>query len=361
MRKKSKLTPAFSKDNIAIYLASSDLYAPYAGIFVQSVIENSSNDYNYDILIIETDISEQNKEILSSIPKKYKNVSLRFVDVSHIIDNYTFTYSQHHSKYNFYRLTAPEVLSEYNKIIYVDCDLVVNCDISELYNIDLEDNYVAATRCIGMISSYIRREERKKYVDNVLQLKKPTDYFNSGVMLLNLELIRETFSTKQLLDMASEGEWMFCDQCVLNVLFKGKIYYLPLHWNVLSHSPDYRNEKLLPKKLYDEYIVARSNPKISHFSGNNIPVRTPDIDMYPFYWVYARKTPFYELLLSRMISESLKKEVPSLRKQIRENLYKFIEKKIAIQHVEENATKNKSNKTVKSKIKKIIDVLSNRL
>ncbi|HCS74566.1 MAG TPA: hypothetical protein DIW17_11920 [Clostridiales bacterium] len=312
MKNVYNIYPAFSNNNIAVYLSSSDLYAPYAGVFIQSLIENASSSNNYDILILETDISDQNKEILMQMVGKYQNISLRFVNISMIIGRYTFQVSGHYSKYTFYRLTAPEVLPNYEKIIYVDSDLVVNCDIAELFNIDLKENFVAATRCIGMIASYMRIPKRKEYVDTILKLTKPTWYFNAGVMLLNLFLIRSRYSTEYLLNMASSEKWMFCDQCILNVLFEGNIMYLPLKWNVLSHSLNLHNEKYLPQELFDEYLQARRTPKISHFAGDNLPIKKPTVDMYQYFWKYARNTPYYELLLSRMDDEIIKKSIKDI-------------------------------------------------
>lgn len=300
MSKTDAIQPAFKENNVAVYLTSSDLYAPYVGVFIQSLVDNAKKSNNYDILVLETDICDENKSLLLEIVHPHENVSLRFVDISYIVDKFEFKVSGHHSKYNFYRLTAPEVLSNYDKIIYVDSDLVVNCDIADLYNISLGDNLVAATKCIGMIAGYIRNPQRKEYVDNVLKLSDPLGYFNSGVMLLNLPKISEKFSSEYLFEMASSDEWMFCDQCVLNVLFNGRVNYIPLQWNVLSHTSNFENEKYLPEALFCEYIQARRNPYISHFAGNNLPIKNPNIDMKEFFWRYAEKTPFYGIILDRM-------------------------------------------------------------
>ncbi len=297
------IEPAFASNNVAIYMACSDLYAPYVGVVVSSIVQNSSSQTNYDILVLETDISSKNKSAMLEIVDGLKNFSLRFVDISETMDKYTFKVSGHHSKYNFYRLTAPEILSKYDKVIYLDSDLVVNADLSELYNLTLDDNYVAAARCIGMIAGYIRIPDRKKYIDDVLKLDNPMHYFNSGVMLMNLSAIRRDFSCSQFLEMSSGGEWMFCDQCVLNSLFRHHVLYLPQEWNVLCHTPNYENEKYLPSELYEEYIHAHEHPKISHFAGNNLPIQKPNADMYEYYWKYAENTPFYGLLLGRMESE----------------------------------------------------------
>ena len=300
MKVSEVIPPAFQENNVAIVLTSSDLYAPYAAVLIQSIIENATDNHNYDIIILETDISSENKCLIQLQIETKVNVSIRFIDIDYIIGSYEFVVSGHHSKYNFYRLVVPEVLCNYQKAIYLDTDIVLNCDIAELYRYDIEDYFVAATRCIGMIAGYMQQEVRRTYIDEVLKLTDSYGYFNSGVMLMNLTLIAETANTEQLLKMATERQWMFCDQCMLNVLFNGRVLYLPQKWNVLSHTPRFVNERNLPGELFTEYLYARKNPKISHFAGNNIPLRKPKIDMYEYWWPYATRSKVYPVLLERM-------------------------------------------------------------
>lgn len=295
---------AFEENNVAIFLASSDLYAPYVGVVVESIVQNSSLDKNYDILVLETDITLRNKKLMKKIVEDHSNVSLRFIDISEMVDKYIFQTSGRHAKYNYYRLTAPEVLSEYEKVVYLDSDLVVNHDIADLYEVNLEGKFVAAAKCIGMTIGYCRRAERREYVENVLKLSDPFGYFNSGVMVLNLTMIREHFTCKEILEMATEREWMFCDQCLLNVLFQGRVLYLPQEWNVLCPSHNLENERDLPPELFEEYSHAHKAPKIFHYAGDKFPFKHPTVDGADYFWKYAMNSPFINTFFEQLEKNS---------------------------------------------------------
>ncbi len=304
---------AFDTNNVSVMVTSSDLYAPYVGVLVESIIENSSTDNNYDILILQTDISEANVNLLEGMAKDKSNVSVRCVDISEIIDSYEFTtFNKAHKKYNFYRLCALEVLPEYDKLIYLDSDLVLNADIAELYNIDIGDNYLAATKCLRM-SVHMNNPNplggmdipMRDYLSEEVGLKVPEDYFNSGVMLFSLDNMRRDFTSRQLLDISTNTTFATAEQDVLNKLCEGKVVFLPQIWNYLCEKGN-GMEQNADKALYDEWVGARSNNKIWHYvgGGSAIPCNRPTVDGAEYFWKYAYNTPFIDVLFERMDNNS---------------------------------------------------------
>lgn len=301
---------AFDTNNVAVLLTSSDLYAPYAGVVVESIIENSSDDNNYDIIIFNDDIMQDHKNKLVKTVENKSNFSLRIYDVSEVLENYDFKKNKsRYNKYTMFRLAAPQVLTEYDKVIYLDTDIIVLADLAELYNIDLADNYLAAARCLGMSitsqSDTVREDIGmlvEDYLRDELKLEKLEDYFNAGVILLNLQKFRDDFEAFYLLDEANKRNFLWCDQDVLNTACYGHVLFLPLKWNTFIKKGD---EHLARPELYNEWVEAKKSPNILHFVGGEecMPVNNPIIDGYDLFWKYAIKTKFKEELLARLDKE----------------------------------------------------------
>jgi len=121
-----------------------------------------------------------------------------------------------------FRLMLPELLPEYDKVIYVDCDVIVNNDLQSLYSsIELGDNL------LGVVF------ERK-------------DYFNSGFLVMNLLQMRKEKTSADLIRTLQGGQFEFPDQDALNIVCKGKVMGLPPYYNSIRTFwlPQFKNEFL---------------------------------------------------------------------------------------------------------------------
>ena len=110
--------PAFERNNIPIVLASSNYYAPYAGVVIRSLIDHASDENNYDIIIIERDISNPNKRILLQMAARRKNISLRFYNPSGFLARVDVS-SLGTEKFPlelYYRVLAPYMLGCYERL-----------------------------------------------------------------------------------------------------------------------------------------------------------------------------------------------------------------------------------------------------
>lgn len=301
--------PAFSENNVAVLLTSSDLYAPYVGVVIESILENATDKNNYDILIFQTDISEKNQELLLRIGAERENFSVRIIDITDAMQPYEFqTVNKAHKKYNFYRLTALEVLTAYDKIIYLDSDLVVCTDLAELYGIELGDRYLAATKCIRMAAHCQRKTPlggmelpMRDYLIQEVGIQDPDQYFNSGVMLLGLDNMRTGLTSQQLLEFSTTKKFATVEQDVLNLLCEGRVLFLPLEWNYLCPKGN-GMEQMAGEELYAEWVSAKENAKIWHFvgGGSAIPCNCPTIDGAELFWRYGLNSPFEMILLERL-------------------------------------------------------------
>ncbi len=148
----------------------------------------------------------------------------------------------------YYRFCIPFILGDKKKVIYLDSDLLVRKDLSDFFNIDITDNYLAAvTDC-----SFNPKDGRKFQInDKEVRLTK---YFNSGVLLLNCEKIREdnlkdAFS--RLLDYHKKRPFNFLDQDILNIACNNNVKIVSPKFNFVINS--YYGGMIAP---YEETIYA---------------------------------------------------------------------------------------------------------
>lgn len=316
--------PAFSKKNIPIVLSSNDFYVPYLSTTIASIIHNSNPNFNYDILIMTKDILSHNRIKIQNMVKQYANVSIRFIDINPYEDKFKHlvTYG-HFSIETWFRLLMPEILPKYNKVLYLDADLVVCSDISKLYNTDILDFALAACQdadTAGLYGGFL--PNKKDYIDNTLRLKDPYNYFQAGVILFNLKYFREKISTKNMIQLASARKWELLDQDVLNIVAENKIKFIDMSWNVMFDWGRIRRDKIIsyaPKQLQDKYEEARKMPKIIHYAGPDKPWQNPDADFAEEFWFYLKMTPFYEQIIFRYVNtkrKTTKKIVKEIAKKI---------------------------------------------
>lgn len=299
-----KILPAFQNNNIAIALASNDYFVPYMSTLLQSILEHSNSSSNYDILIMTQNISERNRDVLKKQFTTADNFSIRFLDPTSFIEGYQFFVRGHFSMETYYRLVLSELLPYYDKILYLDSDMVVKDDVAKLYSECVEGYLLAACHDADTAGLYNGYEPNKKeYTDRVLKLKKPYQYFQAGTLLLNLEEFRKTYSVEEILKFAVSKEFQLLDQDILNKLCEEKVKFVDMAWNVMVDFGGIRRSKIIslaPKWLNDLYIESRKQPKIIHYAGPEKPWLYPEMDFANEFWEYARICPYYESMLYRM-------------------------------------------------------------
>lgn len=322
-----KHEPIFSEPLVTVCLASSNEYSPFVCVTVKSVVENSSPDVNYDINILNDNISPKNKKMIASCAGERKNISIRFIDASEYLNGQKFYVWGPFNQYTYYRLLIPDIFSAYEKVLYLDSDIIVCRDAAELFKLDMGENVMAAARDTHVIGRlYDRsREEENRYYYEVVDVRDSLTYYQCGVSLYNIGAIRQSFGSGYLVKEASGRTLRWMDQDLINIVFKGKVMLLENKWNVMViNNPRVIDEDFLPEKLKTEYYEAKKDPYIVHFVGKSMPFYNPYIDFYDLYWKYARQTPYYENLIYLMIRRAIHMEKTALIAQIKtEKSFKY--------------------------------------
>ena len=236
---------------IHVALAFDDKYSEQSIVLMTSILHNKDEE-KIHFHIADGGLSQDIKKQISNI----QNCEITF----HLVNKEIFQKyikKDYYSESMLYSMILPDLISE-DKLIYLDCDIVVNTSLKELWNIDFENNYIAA----------VEDANGKKYAK---RFKMPPflKFFNSGVMLINCKKWRQDDISSQAIEMSMKntGTKLSYDQNVLNKLFEGNVKFLDLKWN-LQYCP------FNVWEIYDEraeYKNAIKNPAIIHYVGDFKP------------------------------------------------------------------------------------------
>ena len=179
---------------------------------------------------------------------------------------------------NYYRLFATDFISG-DKCLYLDSDIIVNGSIKDLYNKNIDNYYLAAVEDPG----FVGHEE--------LGLKLGAKYFNSGVMLINLNKWRQVGMKNLVINFVHKNPELikFVDQCGLNAIVNGD-------W--LEIEREYNCQTVMLKTVRFKNYFIEKKPIIIHFTTSRKPWHLGNKHPYKkLYWAYRKKTSFNSLLL----------------------------------------------------------------
>jgi lipopolysaccharide biosynthesis glycosyltransferase len=169
------------------------------------------------------------------------------------------------------------------KILYLDPDIIVKKSLADLYATDLGECYLAA------VAEYDLGARRKP----VLHIPDTYAYFNSGVMLIDVEKFRSERISEKVLDFSRKmgAELIHYDQDALNAVLYDKWMLLHPKWNVLREVVRKSRDK--SKQISREIREAADDPAIIHFTGEPKPWEYRCQSRFrKEYWYYLRKTPY---------------------------------------------------------------------
>lgn len=300
------------RDVINIVLASDDNYAQHVAVLAASVLSNTKAQVN--IHLLSDAISKERLTLINNTVQSWgSNLHVYDMSLYDCFDN-LFT-SGHISKAAYFRLDIANVLpEEVNKVIYMDVDLLVLRDIAELWQYDLQGRPLAAVPDYGIIAS--RRLMKQK--QNVIGLQLHSKYFNSGVVIMDLEQWRKHGYAKQVIELAAAGNLPHHDQDALNKVFMGNWIALPLKWNVIPPVFNLFSKILFNGDLRKNAIAARKDKAILHFAGRYKPW---EFDLHmgfnDAYYFYLQQTKFSNVKMpqpgNNMQGKSIARQMVRLR------------------------------------------------
>ena len=265
-------------ESVSLVVAFTPNYFIPAATCLYSIFEHLDvEDHLSVICLLSEELPERLKQkiqIIGGGRAQYSFVNLkgRLKDI-YVDEKYTEAAS--------YRLLLPDLLPEYDKVIYIDCDVIVRNDLAKLYhNTDLGDNYLAAV----FEAPLDFQVERFKAIGC-----DPMEYINSGFLIMNLELMRRDNMAQKFLEAAKANYLEFPDQDVLNQLCKGRILGLPPYCNSIRtfFLPQYK-KFFLQKYTEQDWKDVHQHGTI-HYTGAK-PWNCFTIE-FQVWWQYYERLP----------------------------------------------------------------------
>lgn len=256
-----------------------------ASVCISSLLMNADADTFYDIYILHSEKCDFSQTQLVDIPKYYPNCKITFRTVnSEFVTAYEI---RGITTTAYYRLLIPELIPEYEKILYSDVDVIFREDLSKFYQTDLEGYYMA-----GVDNASALRPNVQKYVKEKLGIDHKYGHFYSGNLIINSKKIIEDNIISVFRDLAKR-DFHQQDMDIINIACYGKIKQLPPAFCLTNY--------------LTEIIVKRKDEMLNYFSGEELqnaldrgivhyngpkPWKGWCVN-FDIWWEYYRKCPFY--------------------------------------------------------------------
>ena len=274
-----------NKRHVYIFMAADDNYIPYLIVTAKSISLHSSDEYIYDLTVLNNGLEPQNVRKLRHL--ELKNVHISLVNVEKSLDVFGGDLStrlrDYYSEAIFYRMFIASMYPRLSHAVYIDCDVVLVDDIAKLYFTDIGDNILGAVadESIPAVPEFC------DYVENWVGI--PADrYINSGVLLMNLKAFRQNEIAERFERLVTEYNFdtVAPDQDYLNYLCRGKIHYLDGGWN---------------KQPKPDNVAPIEGLHLIHYNLYNKPWHYGGLPYENAFWDVARMTPYYSDIVAGFV------------------------------------------------------------
>ena len=252
------------KINIVMLLDDNYFFCTYVALKSMKINKDANAIYNIYILI--DGVSQDNQQKIQLLNEE--NFITKIIDIQEYCQKYKNIQNVYHiSNTALVKFDIPNILPHLDKALYLDGDILVTKDLSELFNIDIDNFYLGAVR-----------ELRSEYTRKYNELTNTKYYFNSGVMLLNLRKMRDEDLPQKLLitKLNQPKSWRCMDQDVFNNVVNDNFKHLPIQYNnfISLFIADRINIKQLNtfyKTKFTSFKELCKNSTILHFACNLKP------------------------------------------------------------------------------------------
>lgn len=262
-------------------------YMDFTRVAIASAKENKCPESVYRFYVMTMDISEADKEALEALSGDKVKVEVlpqKEVDLFYIRDT-------HVSKTSLLKYYIAEALSDLDKVLYFDSDVMVLKDLNKLYATDIEGKYLAAVKDPSWFFENMHVLE--------LGLEARGFYFNSGVMLMNLKKIREDGLIAKLEDYTNNNFRTYMDQDAFNVVVEDDVVLLDYENNAMNFFFEHIGLERLGAfydRQWNNYEEAFGGATIIHFASSKKPLAAPAPAGEFFRMLQRRWEGYYRLL-----------------------------------------------------------------
>lgn len=305
------ISPRWQDPSIPVVFASDGNYIPYLSVAILSLIDHASTEHKYDIIILADEKAVNEEAKLRKMCRGRDNISIRCIDMTSFRETCsTFGVRGHLSIAAYYRLYISSICADFDKILYMDCDVLCNADVAELYNTDMGDLLVTAAydKPIQAVDSEWLNGARA-YIESI-GMKNAKQCFNSGVIVMNLAQMRKENTEARFLEVAARNKKYWHDQSVLNICCQDRVLWLPEEWNFTLHM--YEENMLEPSFIAERRTLLQDKAyRIIHYAANQKPWKQFHSPLMDEWWKVAFKSPYKDEIVRRVVSRYTMPLTPS--------------------------------------------------
>ncbi|GAB4382606.1 MAG: glycosyltransferase family 8 protein [Elainellaceae cyanobacterium] len=250
------------EQDILVACAADENYAMPLAVTVRSLVANLDPARRVVLFVLDGGIKPSQKQRIerSLDPQK---IEIKWIQPSDDLLK-DLPVSEKYPVSTYYRLLLPQIIPDHiQKIIYLDSDLIIQSDLGQLWDIELGNRSALAVQDI--CHRYVTRTNHinpKKY-----GIKDDCKYFNTGVLVINLERWRTDNTAEKAIDIIRNNpeEMLFADQDALNIVLAGQWGELDPRWNQMHAVHDYQSwqESLYSEEVFQDVV---QHPHIIHFT-----------------------------------------------------------------------------------------------
>lgn len=267
-----------------VFAFDNNLILP-ACVCISSLLINAKEDTFYDIFILHSEKEKLDKTELNKIPHYFPNCKIQYRVVDETFDE-SFEIRGITTP-AYYRLLIPELIPEYDKIIYSDVDVIFRSDLSNFYlNTDLQDYYIAGVNSFAHLIPENLAYYKRRGMD-------ARGIIYSGNLIFNSKKIIENDIILKFRSLAA-NKYKFQDMDILNIVCKGKIKYLSPEFCLTTYISQWAayNRNQLNEFWENKVIDKALSDGIVHYNGQK-PWKGFCVN-FDIWWEYYRKSPFFD-------------------------------------------------------------------
>ncbi|OCK50582.1 glycosyl transferase [Chryseobacterium sp. CBo1] len=289
---------------LPIVFTCDDFYFKYTSVVIASLLVNQNKNCQYEINIISEFISDENKALAEKQISKFSNFSIKFI-ILEDFDAGKFYLNSYMTVSTYYRFYIPQLFKNYERILYLDSDLIVDADISELAVMDFDDKLAICSPSPFIVDKVKAGNDEvftREYFQEYLKMPDPTLYFNAGVMLYNLKKMHEIEITEKFFNAIEEiKKPLLQDQDILNSVLSrnGGVKMVSSKYN-MTKAYTITSKRIFLENLKELFGISKKDNwfYIYHYVGKEKPWMEKRIDGLLFE-KYAKKSPFYSLIFPK--------------------------------------------------------------
>ncbi len=269
----SRPGPDCGQNRVSMSFSVSDNYSQHLAVVLTSVlVHNPALRFVFHVL--HRNISAENQARIRRLERMYSNCVIMF----HQVDASAFEKFpipkelEHVTQESYYRYLLPEILSDEDRTIYSDVDVICVGDVLPLWETDLQGNMLAA----------VSEGEAGEYKKRLIGLSGESSYFNSGMLVMDLSAMRREGATAALMENTARyiGRIAWPDQDVINITFEGRILSIDPVWNAFNA----KGAEIRKRIVIHHFASASQKPWCNIWKNTS----------WPLYLKYLRKSPYRE-------------------------------------------------------------------